>query len=95
MDRDRLRFVIREKLASGALPHNSIPRIWGGPGNGEKCDACEDVVRTGQPLMEGTSAVTNQGIQLHVECLCVWDTERAAPAASQFRRWSSNPGSGA
>jgi len=79
MDRDRLRFVIRDKLGNGELPHDSIPRIWGGPGNGERCDACEEVVRTGQLLMEGISAVTNQGIQLHVECFSVWDTERAAP----------------
>lgn len=48
--RDRLHFVIRGKLASGEVPHNGIPRIWGGPGNGEKCDACQNVIRTGQLL---------------------------------------------
>jgi hypothetical protein len=48
--RDRLHYVIRGKLASGEVPHNGIPRIWGGPGNGEKCDACQNVIRTGQLL---------------------------------------------
>jgi hypothetical protein len=39
-----LQLVIRHKLETGALPRNSIPRVWGGPGNGETCDACESVI---------------------------------------------------
>jgi hypothetical protein len=79
MDQDTLRLIIRRKLANGGLPHNNIPRIWGGPGSGEECDACEDVIRAGQLLMEGVSTTTNQGIQLHVECFSLWDRERDAP----------------
>jgi hypothetical protein len=29
------RLLILSKLADGRLPLNSIPRVWGGPGNGE------------------------------------------------------------
>jgi hypothetical protein len=79
MNQDTLRLIIRRKLGNGGLPHNNIPRIWGGPGSGEECDACEDVIRAGQLLMEGVSATTNQGIQLHVECFFLWDRERHAP----------------
>ena len=35
MDRLTLTLLIHDKLADGRLPHNHIPRMWGGPGNGE------------------------------------------------------------
>ena len=38
MDQPLLRLLIQEKLADGRLPHTPIPRVWGGPGNGETCD---------------------------------------------------------
>ena len=37
---EALRLLICSKLDKGRLPLNSIPRVWGGPGNGETCDAC-------------------------------------------------------
>jgi hypothetical protein len=30
-------------------------------------------------VMEGSSAATNQGLQLHVECFSLWDEARDAP----------------
>jgi hypothetical protein len=30
MDQDILRRLIEAKLADGRLPHNHIPRVWGG-----------------------------------------------------------------
>jgi hypothetical protein len=39
MELEALRPLIRSKLTDGRLPLNSIPRVWGGPGNGETCDA--------------------------------------------------------
>jgi hypothetical protein len=79
MDQDSIRLLIRRKLAAGDLPHDSISRFWGGPPDGEECDACEQVIRADQLVMEGISATTNQGLQLHVECLYLWDEERNAP----------------
>ena len=73
---DALRLRIRSKLAAGILPHDSIPRFWGGPADGEECDACEQEVEVGQLLMEAISTLNNQGIQLHVECFYLWDRER-------------------
>jgi hypothetical protein len=36
--------MVRRKLADGSLPHDSIPRFWGGPSDGEECDACGEVI---------------------------------------------------
>ena len=79
MDQNSIRLLIRRKLAAGDLPHDSIPRVWGGPPDGEHCDACEEVIRADQLVMEGISSTNNQGLQLHVECLYLWDDERDVP----------------
>ncbi len=67
MDPERLRRLIQVKLDDGRLPHDSIPRLWGGPGNGERCDACEEIVTKPQMLMEGLGA-SGLGVQMHVQC---------------------------
>ena len=77
MDTELLRVIIRDKLKNGVLPHDSIPRIWGGPGQEERCDACEELVAKRQMLMEGLSD-DGHGIQMHVQCFYVWDNERQA-----------------
>ena len=50
MDQATIRLTIRRKLDDGTLPHNSIPRFWGGPADGEFCDACEEVITAAQLL---------------------------------------------
>jgi hypothetical protein len=79
MDQDSIRLLIRRKLAAGELPQDGISRLWGGPPDGERCDACEEVIRADQLVMEGISSTNNQGLQLHVEFLYLWDDERDAP----------------
>ena len=71
-----IRQLIRQKLADGRLPHNSIPRVWGGPGNGESCQACEEGISQSEFIIEGISE-NGRGIQFHVECFYIWDSERA------------------
>jgi hypothetical protein len=63
MDPTTIRTMIRRKLESGALPHDHIPRFWGGPADGEFCDVCEEVVKADQLLMEAISTATNTGIR--------------------------------
>jgi hypothetical protein len=53
MDRPALTLQIQAKLADGRLPHNHIPRMWGGSGNGETCDGCGETVSKSQMVMEG------------------------------------------
>lgn len=75
-----LRVLIRQKLADGRLPHDSIPRIWGGPSHGEMCDACDEVVAENQFVMEGASTDhTKRAVQFHVGCFHLWDEVRIAP----------------
>ena len=75
-----LRALIRRKLADGRLPQNSIPRVWGGPSNAETCDACGEKVGPTQLVMECVSTdETKRALQFHVECLYIWDQERAVP----------------
>ena len=75
MDSEVLRRLIRDKLATGTLPQDSIPRVWGGPGQGETCQGCSEIIAKPQMLMEGISE-TGRGIQMHVRCFQVWDHER-------------------
>jgi hypothetical protein len=80
MDPESLRLLIQRKLDDGRLPHNSIPRVWGGPGNGEACDACEEPIPKNQLIMEGISLDGGQGpVQFHVKCFYLWDEVRQAP----------------
>lgn len=79
MDTFLLRALIRRKLAEGLLPQNSIRRFWGGPSDGEECDACEEIIDGADLVMEAISTSTNEGLQLHVECFYFWDLEREVP----------------
>ena len=72
--------LIRQKLADGRLPQDSIPRVWGGPSNGEMCDACDEVIGKNQFVMEGVSTDrSKRALQFHVGCLYIWDSERLVP----------------
>jgi hypothetical protein len=75
MDAPILRLLIQEKLLTGHLPHDRIPRMWGGPGSGETCDACGESVTKDQMVMENLDAV-GCGVQFHVACFYVWNVER-------------------
>jgi hypothetical protein len=72
----RILTIIKGKLADGKLPYNSIPRVWGGPGNGEPCDACERTITTSEFIMEGIASQGGGGIQFHVQCFYLWDELR-------------------
>jgi hypothetical protein len=72
-----LRLLIRQKLADGRLPHDSIPRVWGGPGDGETCNACDAIIDGRQLIMEGIALEGGRmGVQFHVQCFYLWDDER-------------------
>jgi hypothetical protein len=75
---DALRALIRAKLADGRLPQDSIPRVWGGHGNGETCVACEKVITKANFVIEGVREGL-RAIQFHVQCFYTWDTERDVP----------------
>ena len=78
METEQLQSLIRQKLKSGGLPYDSMPRFWGGPGNGEDCDACNTPITHAQLVMEGIASTftVKKPIQFHVRCFYVWDVER-------------------
>ena len=76
MEEHALRPYIRAKLEHGhLLPYESVSRVWGGPGNGETCNGCEETVAKGQLRMEclGTNG---DEVRLHVKCFYVWAAEQ-------------------
>ena len=75
MESQAIRLLIREKLADGRLPQNSIPRVWGGRGNNEMCLACDLTVTKDEFVMEGVGEAM-KAVQFHVKCFYYWDTER-------------------
>ena len=76
MDSNLLSHLISTKLNDGGLPQDSIPRLWGGPGNGETCQACDETVLKGQLMMEGIGKDGGKGVQFHVKCFYLWDSLR-------------------
>ena len=90
MDQPFLRLLIQEKLADGRLPRAPIPRMWGGPGHGETCDGCGEIVTSAQTVMENLDDAADGGVQLHVACFHVWDVERQA-YGTRAERPSSGP----
>jgi hypothetical protein len=82
MKQPEISLLIRAKLTDGRLPHNSIPRIWGGPGNNESCDACEETISKQDFVMEGIS-LCGVGVQFHVQCFYLWDSLRTVPGRDE------------
>jgi hypothetical protein len=83
VDSHALRRLVSDKLADGRLPLNSIPRVWGGPANGETCDVCDIVVTQHEFIMEGISlAPGKKPLQMHVGCFYLWDEERRISTAT-------------
>jgi hypothetical protein len=81
---EALRSLILIKLADGRLPLNSIPRVWGGPGNGETCNACEGTITQHEFVMEGISLAGSKApLQLHVGCFWIWEQERRPQLAAR------------
>ncbi len=90
MDTPMLRLLIHRKIDEGSLPHDRMPRVWDGPGNGETCDGCGDAVTKAQTIMEGVAA-SGFRAQFHVACFHVWEVERQFMARAQKIRHGRAP----
>ena len=73
-----LSLLIWEKLQDGRLPLESMPRVWGGPGNGETCSACDQKAEKPSLVIEGR---TEQGrvVFFHPRCFYMWQKELVSP----------------
>ena len=72
MDSEGIATIVRRKLDAGDY-HTTTFRASGWPLGRRDCDVCEGAVRSDQLLMECISTATNQELQFHVECFCLWD----------------------
>ena len=75
MTQPLIRLLIQKKLVAGRLPYNDVPRLLGGPGNGEICDGCEETVTKDQLVLESLDAA-GSGVQFHPSCFQIWEEER-------------------
>ena len=50
--------------------------MFGAPGVGQKCDACEEVIFAGQLAMAVPFQQKKILLQLHAGCFSIWDFER-------------------
>lgn len=86
MEDHALRLYIRAKLENGhLLPYENVSRVWGGPGNGEPCNGCEETVTKPQLGMEGVT-IKGDTVHFHVKCFYVWAAERDLSGSHQPRR---------
>ena len=71
--------LIWEKLQDGRLPSEPMPRVWGGPGNGEMCSVCDQKAEKPSLVIEGR---TEQGhlVLFHPKCFYLWQTGLASTA---------------
>jgi hypothetical protein len=72
---DSLRTLIQAKLADGRLPKEPMPRVWGGPGQGETCAACDEKAEKPALVIEGWTA-SGRITVFHARCFYVWEQER-------------------
>jgi hypothetical protein len=78
MDIEALRLLIRSELDDGRLPYDSMPRFWGGAGDGEQCDVCDTLITKEQLVLEGIASVLSnkKPVRFLVACFYAWDAER-------------------
>ena len=78
---DAIRTLIRRKLRDGRLPLDSIPRVWGGPADGQACDVCDKPITKQQLVLEGLTDTRKdkKPFQFHVTCFELWNDERRKP----------------
>jgi len=77
MENTAIRALIRQKLQDGRLPRGSTPRVFGRPGNWQKCDACEETMANAL-LMKDVYPLTNdeKSVRFHGGCYTLWNDER-------------------
>ena len=62
MEIEAIRVVIRQKLQDGRLPLDSMPRFWGGPADGETCEATDTFITKEQLMMEARRLAIRDGL---------------------------------
>lgn len=85
MDAATLQSQIRTKLADGFLPTHLIPRVFGGPGTGARCDACEAII-LGDDLEIEADLPKGGVVRFHLRCFTIWQKEREAEEGKEVKQ---------
>ena len=79
MARVLLRELVRALLRDCCLPRETPAQLWGGEGNGWRCDVC------GHPIVRGEAEyellfdrTADASLHLHRPCYEMWEIERKA-----------------
>ena len=75
-----LRAIIQEKLEAGDLPEASAPALYGAPGIGQHCDACDKVLSPTQLVMSVPRPSRKTFAHLHADCFMAWNAVRRSRA---------------
>ena len=80
-DEPTLRDKAREAVRSGSLPAQVPSRVLGGPGSGEACVLCGQLIKRYQMEIELEFAIQDaptrtDNYRLHPVCCVAWDRER-------------------
>ena len=74
---ERIRVAyLRWKLCTGRLPYANAPRIYGAPGSGGWCDACDQLLEPTQLVMSIPWPSEKTFAHLHADCFMLWERER-------------------
>ena len=69
----QLRVTIQQKLEAGDLPEASALILYGVPGVGEHCDACDKVLGPTQLVMSVPWPSRKTFAHLHADCFMAWN----------------------
>ena len=78
MDLAQIRQCVRDGLRRGELPRTRQARAWGGPGGGQPCNGCGEVIARDDIEIE-LQFFTDEGFstyRFHTLCHAVWEMER-------------------
>jgi hypothetical protein len=64
---------VRLKLDCGALPLTRPAKIWGAPGDGKPCSACDELILPDEIRYEFDGNTPT--VWLHIACFRFWDAE--------------------
>ena len=81
MDADAIRDLIRTKLQADRLPRDRTPRVFGRPGNWQKCAACEETLAKPLLIVEVYPLANGKVVRFHHDCYTLWNEERRALAS--------------
>jgi len=76
MEHEELRLLIRAKVQDGRLPRDRGPSAFGLPGDGDKCDACWEILTAAVMMMEIYSHAAGRTVRFHADCYSLWEAER-------------------